>query len=94
MCFSTKLWYCYLLPLSLTFFALNKRYPVSNEKYSLSLYLLLLLLCFSQVECLHVAPEAMEMTSQQDLERKMAGLRNEVQVQIMLLYAIVLCFVI
>ncbi|XP_056294631.1 signal transducer and activator of transcription 1-alpha/beta-like [Pseudoliparis swirei] len=32
-----------------------------------------------QVECLHVAPEAMEMTSQQDLERKMAGLRNEVQ---------------
>ncbi|TNN81411.1 Signal transducer and activator of transcription 3 [Liparis tanakae] len=32
-----------------------------------------------QVECLHVAPEAMEMTSQQDLERKLSGLRNEVQ---------------
>lgn len=35
----------------------------------------------------------MEISSQQDLERKIAGLRNEVQVQIMLLYAIVLCYV-
>ncbi|XP_034387690.1 signal transducer and activator of transcription 2 isoform X1 [Cyclopterus lumpus] len=32
-----------------------------------------------QVEFLHVAQEAMETSSQQDLERKMAGLRNEVQ---------------
>ncbi|XP_068576717.1 signal transducer and activator of transcription 2 [Cebidichthys violaceus] len=32
-----------------------------------------------QVQCLHVAQEAMETSSQQDLERKMAGLRNEVQ---------------
>lgn len=47
----------------------------------------------SQVQYLHIEPEAMEISSQQDLERKMAGLRNEVQVQIMLLYAIMLCFV-
>ncbi|XP_029006021.1 signal transducer and activator of transcription 2 [Betta splendens] len=32
-----------------------------------------------QVQCLQVEPEAMETSSQQDLERKMAGLRNEVQ---------------
>ncbi|XP_054473695.1 signal transducer and activator of transcription 2 [Anoplopoma fimbria] len=32
-----------------------------------------------QVQFLHVAQEAMETSSQQDLERKMAGLRNEVQ---------------
>ncbi|XP_075966537.1 signal transducer and activator of transcription 2 isoform X2 [Anarhichas minor] len=32
-----------------------------------------------QVQCLQVAQEAMEISSQQDLERKMAGLRNEVQ---------------
>uniref|UniRef100_A0A8C4DPN5 Signal transducer and activator of transcription n=1 Tax=Dicentrarchus labrax TaxID=13489 RepID=A0A8C4DPN5_DICLA len=33
-----------------------------------------------------------QTSSQQDLERKMAGLRNEVQVQILLLYVIMLCF--
>uniref|UniRef100_A0A4W6EM87 Signal transducer and activator of transcription n=1 Tax=Lates calcarifer TaxID=8187 RepID=A0A4W6EM87_LATCA len=32
-----------------------------------------------QVQSLHVEQEAMETSSQQDLERKMAGLRNEVQ---------------
>nr|ANN87793.1 signal transducer and activator of transcription 2 [Oplegnathus fasciatus] len=32
-----------------------------------------------QVQLLRVEPEAMETSSQQDLERKMAGLRNEVQ---------------
>ncbi|XP_040889428.1 signal transducer and activator of transcription 2 [Toxotes jaculatrix] len=32
-----------------------------------------------QVQFLHVEQEAMETSSQQDLERKMAGLRNEVQ---------------
>ncbi|XP_074489679.1 signal transducer and activator of transcription 2 isoform X2 [Sebastes fasciatus] len=32
-----------------------------------------------QVQCLHVEHEAMETSSQQDLERKLAGLRNEVQ---------------
>ncbi|XP_069395458.1 signal transducer and activator of transcription 2 isoform X2 [Paralichthys olivaceus] len=32
-----------------------------------------------QVQLLHVEPEIMEISSQQDLERKMAGLRNEVQ---------------
>ncbi|XP_053171185.1 signal transducer and activator of transcription 2 [Scomber japonicus] len=32
-----------------------------------------------QVQFLHVEEEAMETTSQQDLERKMAGLRNDVQ---------------
>uniref|UniRef100_A0A4W6EJE4 Signal transducer and activator of transcription n=1 Tax=Lates calcarifer TaxID=8187 RepID=A0A4W6EJE4_LATCA len=37
-----------------------------------------------QVQSLHVEQEAMETSSQQDLERKMAGLRNEVQVQIIL----------
>uniref|UniRef100_A0A8C4DM05 Signal transducer and activator of transcription n=1 Tax=Dicentrarchus labrax TaxID=13489 RepID=A0A8C4DM05_DICLA len=36
--------------------------------------------------------QTMETSSQQDLERKMAGLRNEVQVQILLLYVIMLCF--
>lgn len=45
-----------------------------------------------QVQFLRVEQEAMETSSQQDLERKMAGLKNEVQVQIMLLYAI-MCFV-
>lgn len=33
----------------------------------------------------------MEIRSQQDLERKMAGLRNEVQVQLMFLYAVKVC---
>ncbi|XP_073324283.1 signal transducer and activator of transcription 2 [Pagrus major] len=32
-----------------------------------------------QVQCLNVAQEAMEISSQQDLERKMAGLRNDLQ---------------
>ncbi|KAM4588092.1 signal transducer and activator of transcription 2 [Odontesthes bonariensis] len=32
-----------------------------------------------QVQFLHVEPEAMETSCQQDLERKMAGLRNDVQ---------------
>lgn len=36
----------------------------------------------SQVQYLHVEQEAMETSTQQDLERKLAGLRNEVQVQI------------
>lgn len=33
----------------------------------------------------------MEISSQQDLERKIAGLRNEVQVQLILLYAVKVC---
>lgn len=42
---------------------------------------------------MNVNQEAMETSSQQDLERKMAGLKNEVQVQIMLLFVIMLNFV-
>lgn len=38
---------------------------------------------------MQVEPEAMETSSQQDLERKLAGLRNEVQVKIMLLCVII-----
>lgn len=38
----------------------------------------------SQVQSLQIEPEAMEISGQQDLERKMAGFRNDVQVQIVL----------
>uniref|UniRef100_A0A673CW17 Signal transducer and activator of transcription n=1 Tax=Sphaeramia orbicularis TaxID=375764 RepID=A0A673CW17_9TELE len=46
-----------------------------------------------QVQLLRVEQEAMETTSQQDLERRMAGLRNEVQVDIWfpLYYHFMLC---
>lgn len=46
----------------------------------------------TQVQLLHVEQEPMEISSQQDLERKLAGLRNEVQVQIMF-YVIVLYYI-
>lgn len=39
----------------------------------------------SQVRALQIEPEAMEISGQQDLERKMAGFRNDVQVQIVLI---------
>lgn len=48
---------------------------------------------YLQVQCLQVESEAMETSSQQDLERKMAGLKNEVQVLIMLQYDNVIQFV-
>lgn len=35
-----------------------------------------------QVHVLQIEQEAMEISSQQDLERKLIGLQNEVQVQI------------
>uniref|UniRef100_A0A669BST9 Signal transducer and activator of transcription n=1 Tax=Oreochromis niloticus TaxID=8128 RepID=A0A669BST9_ORENI len=47
-----------------------------------------------KVQLLQVEPEAMETSSQQDLERKLAGLRNEVQVKIMLLCVIIYIIII
>lgn len=41
---------------------------------------------------MNVAQEAMEISSQQDLERKMSGLRNDMQVWIIFHHAIMLCF--
>lgn len=60
-------------------------WPVSHAIVSLSL-------CFYQVQLLHVAEEAMETSSQLDIERKIAGLRNEVEVQslVALYYCVVL----
>lgn len=46
------------------------------------------LITSSQVQCLQIEHEAMEISSHQDLKRKMAGLRNEVQVQIVLIYVV------
>lgn len=39
-------------------------------------------LCLSQVQVMQIEQETMEISSQQDLEHKLIGLQNEVQVQI------------